>query len=214
VASGDETDNSQEECQDDWQENAIKGVCPWSREEMVKMRKALVVLAVVALWTFASGQDKGKDGAESAGTATTDSLSVQVPVCTFADGKQLSVRYNRPPADRSEHFSMGKLWPPSNSMFLFTPVALTIGGSAIPPGAYSLYVIPEHNDWTLIVNKNVTEGAKYDDMQDLLRTPMKTGQLDQPAQAFTVYLAHLAPKQCNIRLYYGNTGSWAEFREQ
>lgn len=72
---------------------------------------------------------------------------------------------------------------------------------------------PGHNDWTLIINKNVTENASYDETHDLLRIPMNTGQVEQPAKEFVVYFAHIAPKQCNIRLYYGTTGAWAEFRE-
>ena len=176
---------------------------------MTKVLVALASLALLAICTF--GEDKAKYPVEN---ARTDPLSTQVAVCTFADGNQLSVRYNRPPADRSADFSIGKLWPAASSMFLFTPVALTIGGSAIPAGAFSLYVIPGHNEWTLIVNKNVTEGSKYDETQDLLRTPMNIGQLDEPKKEFTAYFAHIAPKQCNLRFYYGKTGSWAEFREQ
>lgn len=179
------------------------------------MRKTLIVVAVLALCsTLAFAQDKGKDSPESAGKAMASPDSAEVAVCTFADGKQLSVRYNALPADRSEGFSVGKLWPPTSSMYLFTPAALTVGNSTVPAGAFSLYVIPGHNDWTLIVNKNVTEGARYDETQDLLRIPMSTGQLDQPAKQFEVYFGHLAPRKCSMRLYYGKTGAWAEFNER
>lgn len=177
------------------------------------MTKALAALASLALLVmYASGQNNGSP-INNPGKTMTDSLNTQVAFCTFADGNQLSVRYNQL-SDRREDFSFGKVWPPSSSIFLFTPVALTIAGSAIPPGAFSLYVIPEHHEWTLIVNKNVAEGDKYDETKDLLRTPMETGQAEQPEKKFTVYFAHMAPKQCNMRLYQGNTGSWAEFMEK
>jgi len=116
------------------------------------------------------------------------------------------VRYKRPPANLKEGLPTGKLWPTSSTMFLFTPVSLIIGDSRIPAGAFSLYVLPGHGDWTLIVNKNVTESAKYDEAEDLLPIPMKTGKLSQPATEFTIYFAHIAPKQCNMRMYYGTTG--------
>ena len=178
------------------------------------MRKAFVVLALALLGMSAWAQDKGKDRVEDPVKAVAKTLNPPPVVCTFADGKQVSVRYKRPPVERRGDLPEGKVWPPSASMFLFTPVALTIGNSVIPAGAFSLYVIRGHDDWTLIVNKNVTEGAKYDEMEDLLRTAMKIGELGQPATELTVYFAHIAPKQCNMRLYYGKTGSWAEFQEQ
>jgi hypothetical protein len=90
-------------------------------------------------------------------------------------------------------------------MLLFTQTGLRIGGAQIPAGAFSLFVIPGHDDWTLVVNRNVPEGSEYDEAQDLARTPMKTGEL---------YFAHVAPRQCNLRLYYGKTGAWAELQEQ
>ena len=178
------------------------------------MKKAVVALAALALLVMPiSAQDNGKDRGKNPAKARTDTLNAPPAVCTLADGKQLSVQYKQPPAGRKEELSDGKGWPPSASMFLFTPVALTIGESLIPAGAFSLYIVPGHDDWTLIVNKNVTEGAEYDKKQDLLRTPMSIGSLSQPATELTVYFAHIAPKQCNLRLYYGRTGSWVEFRE-
>lgn len=172
---------------------------------------ALVAITLLVLPTWAQGNTKGQ--VDHAGTTTADAFNAPPAVCTFADGKQLTVRYSRPSGDRSEALPDGRVWPAGGSMFLFTPVVLSIGNSQIPVGAFSLYVIPGHDDWTLIVNKNVTERAKYDETQDLSRTPMKIGSLSQPATEITVYFAHIAPKQCNMRLYYGKIGAWAEFRE-
>jgi Protein of unknown function (DUF2911) len=177
------------------------------------MRKAFVALAAVALLTVsASAQDNGRG---QTGSTMVKGLGSEAATCTFADGKQLTVRYKRTAVDRKEDLPIGKLWPSNGSaMFLFTPVGLTIGGVEIPAGAFSLYIIPGNDDWTLIVNKNVDESAKYDEAQDLLRTPIKTGELGSPAEEFKVYFGHIAPKQCNMRLYYGRTGAWAEFRER
>jgi hypothetical protein len=33
-------------------------------------------------------------------------------------------------------------------------------------------------------------------------------------QPFSMVFAHMAPKQCNIRIYEGKTGTWAEFLEK
>jgi hypothetical protein len=77
-----------------------------------------------------------------------------------------------------------------------------------------MYVIPHRGNWTLILNKNVSEGSKYDEHQDLSRAEMQMGQLSQPNQQFSVFFGHVAPKQCNMRMYYGKTGTWVEFKEK
>jgi hypothetical protein len=136
-------------------------------------------------------------------------------VCTFDDGKQMKVEYSSATAKRGQEFHDGRLWEPGGSpMFLFTEAELMIGGSVIPAGAYSLYVIPEKRNWTLIVNRNTTAAGQYDERQDLLRAPMGVGQIGVPVAQVQVALAHLAPKQCNLRLYYEKTGAWAEFHEK
>lgn len=98
-------------------------------------------------------------------------------------------------------------------MILFTQSAVDLGSSVIPEGAYSLYVIPEKHTWTLVVNRNVITGHKYDERQDLVRAPMQIGEIDIVKQPKVVF-AHVAPKQCNMRLYYEQTGAWAEFQER
>ncbi|HKV81427.1 MAG TPA: DUF2911 domain-containing protein [Candidatus Sulfotelmatobacter sp.] len=135
--------------------------------------------------------------------------------CTFDDGKQMSVRYNTGVSADKREPSKGKVWAPGESpMTLFTQTDLMAGSTRIPTDAYSLYLIPGEKDWTLIVNKGVKPGSPYDEQQDLLRTTMEIGQVNPPEKELHVSFAHVAPKQCNLRVYYGGTGTWAEFREK
>ena len=97
-------------------------------------------------------------------------------------------------------------------MLLFTQAALTVGNAQIPVGAYSLFLIPGKDRWTLVINKGVGKGP-YDEQEDLLRVPMDVGQLGTPEE-FSLFFAHLAPKQCNLRIYQGKLGAWAEFHEK
>lgn len=135
--------------------------------------------------------------------------------CDFQDGKELSVRHIAGGTGHGkDKLAVGKLWMPGGGpMFLFTETELLVDNSALPAGAYSMYVIPAKNSWTLILNKNVTDADTYDEHQDLLRVPMQIGRLSNPEQ-FTVSLGHVAPKQCNMRIYYGDAGVWAEFKEK
>jgi hypothetical protein len=99
-------------------------------------------------------------------------------------------------------------------MTLFTGSAISFNNASIPAGAYSVYVIPNKKEWTLIVNKNVTAGAAYDQTQDVARGPMELGEVDSPPGELQVSFAHVGPKQCSIRLYYGKVGAFADFLEK
>jgi Protein of unknown function (DUF2911) len=135
--------------------------------------------------------------------------------CDFSDGQEISVRYKTTLATSKDEPRNGKVWLPGGSpITLFTNTALTLNGSTIPAGAYSVYVIPNKKEWTLIVNKSVTPGAVYDEKQDVARSPMELGEVDSPPKQLQASFAHVAPKQCSIRMYYGKVGAFAEFKEK
>ena len=135
--------------------------------------------------------------------------------CDFEDGQEVSIRYSTARASAKDEPHTGKVWLPGGSpITLFTATPLTINGSLISTGAYSVYVIPNKKDWTLIVNKNVTAGAPYDEKQDVARAPMELGEVDSPPKQLQASFAHTGAKVCSIRLYYGKTGAFVEFNEK
>src|SRR5215831_13967916 len=106
--------------------------------------------------------------------------------CNLDDGRQVYVRYVPVPTSK-ERIPNGKPWAPGGApMTLFTEAQLSLGSSMIPIGAYTVYPIPARDHWTLVVNKNVTPGAAYDDKQDIARTAMETAQVAQPSEALEV----------------------------
>jgi len=129
--------------------------------------------------------------------------------CTLEDGRQVYVRYNV--ITSKEKVPNGKPFTPGGApMTLFTEAELNLGSSMIPIGAYTLYPIPDKSHWTLVVNKNVTSGAAYDEKQDLARTQMETEQVDVAASALEVAFAHVGSK-CTLRIYFGKSASFADF---
>lgn len=136
--------------------------------------------------------------------------------CTFQDGSQVTVRYsNAEPPTKRETPPLGKVWTPGDvPMLLFVESPIILNGSEIATGAYSLYVIPDKQKWTLIVNKNVTAGASYDEKQDLARGPMEIGKLPQATDKPQLSFNHVAPRQCSLRVDYGKTGAWADFKQK
>jgi DUF2911 family protein len=130
--------------------------------------------------------------------------------CNLDDGRQVYVRYIPIPTNK-EKIQNGKPFTPGGvPMTLFTEAQLTLGSSMIPIGAYTLYPFPARGNWTLVVNKNVTPGAAYDEKQDIARTPMETAQVEQPSDALEVAFAHVGAR-CTLRIYIGKSASFADF---
>jgi len=142
--------------------------------------------------------------------AAQSSTQASTTTCNLDDGRQVYVRYIAAPT-KQEKISNGKPFTPGGvPMTLFTEAQLTLGTSLIPIGAYTLYPIPARGNWTLVVNKNVTAGAPYDEKQDIARTPMETAQVEQPSDALEVAFAHVGAR-CTLRIYIGKSASFADF---
>ena len=52
--------------------------------------------------------------------------------------------------------------------------------ATLPIGAYTLFVIPNSKQWTLIVSKSTDTSGAYDPQQDLVRVPLDSGELPSP----------------------------------
>ncbi len=134
--------------------------------------------------------------------------------CTYADGRQVSVRYNQPQV-KKEEATEGKLWMPGGTrMDLFTETPLIIGGKNIPIGAFAMYFIPGRAAWTLVVNKNVTKGAPYNEQEDLARDNMPTEKLGYTQDKLLIYFGHVQPKVCVMRVDYGKVRSTVNITQQ
>jgi len=159
-------------------------------------RAVLISLLISLLWApWISAQ------AGNPPTSTT--------TCNLEDGRQVYIRYN--PVTTKEKIANGKPWSPGGTpMTLFTEAQLTLGSSTIPIGAYTVYPIPARDHWTLVVNKNVTPGAAYDEKQDIARTTMETDQVPQANETLEVAFAHVGAR-CTLRIYIGKTASFADF---
>jgi len=140
--------------------------------------------------------------------------------CNFDSTKQVAVEYQRIAVDVKKRvlgteIRYGKVWAPGGKpMTMFTNSPVTVGGKDLPVGAYTLFVIPEENKWTLIISKSTDTSGKYDEHEDFARIPMQFGELPSPESQFSVYFAHVAPDQCNMRLDVDNARAWVVIQEK
>ena len=162
-----------------------------------------VLLCTLPLAPLAGAYQPGPD---------TDS---ETAICTFEDGKQVTARYDAITIGKNESAPIGKaLMPGGSAMTFFTETDLLLSNVSIPPGGYTMYVIPGKKEWTFIISKNVKVDAKYDDKMDFVRAPMETGQLTTPAEKLSIYFGHTGPKKCEVDVDYGKTRGWVEFRQK
>ena len=133
----------------------------------------------------------------------------QSTYCNFDDGNQVTAQYT--PAVKEQPRN-GRVWAPGITLYVQTP--LMLGNSEIGLGAYTVYIIPDKKNWTIIVNKNVTAGAAYDSAQDVARAKMDVGELPQPVKTLQLSFGHMAPKQCSLRVYYQKDGAFVDFMEK
>lgn len=146
--------------------------------------------------------------------AAQNTASQKTSVCTFDDGKQISLRYPAVKADKK--LPAGEVWSPaSQPIYLFSQAQLQAGGANLPPKAYRVFLIPGDNQWTLVINDDVDKGASYSQQHDVAKVPMDVGKLSGgQQQPFEIALGHTGPKQCSVRVYYGSTGAFAALQEE
>jgi len=139
--------------------------------------------------------------------------------CNFDPNRQLAVDYQKVEVGHGkkgsgEAVSFGKVWAPGGKpLTLFANTPISVGGTNIPDGAYTMFLIPqEEKPWTLIISRSTDTSGMYDHSKDLARVPMEFGVLSQTEPEFVAYFAHVAPNQCNLRLDLRKTRAWVDFR--
>lgn len=82
---------------------------------------------------------------------------------------------------------------------------VTIGGTKIKAGKYGLLSIPEKNNWTLIITKqlDVTSPSAYKQDQDVVRTEVKTIGMDESMENFTMQFANIKSNSCELHIMWG-----------
>jgi len=79
---------------------------------------------------------------------------------------------------------------------------VTFGGKKVKAGTYSLFTIPEKEEWTIILNSDtdVWGAYSYNEKNDVVRFKVKTAKTDQTVEYFTITFA-----EENMVLAWDNT---------
>lgn len=153
------------------------------------------------------------------GTANAQALKVPAPspsqtVKQAFALSDISVDYSRPSAKGRVVFGdvvpFGKIWRTgANGATKFTfGETVKIEGVEIPAGTYALYSIPNKDSWEILIYKDLTLGgdvANYKKENELTRFTVKTKQLSDKVETFTIEFADMTARSTNIVLKWENT---------
>jgi hypothetical protein len=168
----------------------------------------LTLIALITLTTVVIAQDKKP--ASPPGQATV----------TFADGRTVTIDYSRPSMRSRKIFGglvpYDQVWRTgaNAATSLKTDVDLSIGGTTVPKGNYTLYTLPGANGWQLIVNKQTGQwGTEYNQAQDLARIPMKVTQRSSGLELFTISFDKTGGNAATLKLEWENTIASVDVKE-
>ncbi|WP_426061578.1 DUF2911 domain-containing protein [Hymenobacter sp. B1770] len=87
---------------------------------------------------------------------------------------------------------------------------VTIDGKKVPAGEYGIYTIPRANEWTVVLNKSLKQGADvegFKEDQDVARLTVKPYKVASKVESFTINFTDLTPGTANVAMEWGNTGA-------
>ena len=141
--------------------------------------------------------------------------------CKFADGNTITVDYSQPSMRGRKIYGdlvpYGQVWRTgANEATTFVPtVNVSVAGTGVPKGNYTMFTLPSEGSWKLIINKETGQwGTKYDQTQDFARVDMKGEKLSAPVEKFAISFAQQGGDACTMRLDWEKTRESVEIKEQ
>jgi hypothetical protein len=130
----------------------------------------------------------------------------------FALGS-VEITYSRPSMKGRKIFGdlvpFGKVWRTganSATLIKFND-AVEIAGKKIDTGSYSLYTIPNANEWEVIINKATgnwgTNG--YNDSGDVVRFKVPSMKMASVIETFSMQFANVKPESCELHIMWDKT---------
>jgi len=163
------------------------------------MRLISAAFAILAVTACAASAQPGRRSPRGTVTQTVN-------------GTAISIRYYRPVLRGRTPFpnvvSWGRTWTHgADSATRFeTDGPLEIEGHALPPGRYSLWVVPEEKDaWTVVFNKTADAfHLSYDESQDALRVQTRPTTSAQSVETLELSFPMVDADSAVVQLQWGS----------
>lgn len=126
-----------------------------------------------------------------AAAASAQVLSPPAETSATIAGKRIQIKYSSPRMHGRKIMGglvpFGQVWRTGadSATSMTTEASLDIGGLKVPKGNYTMYTIPQPNEWTLIISKELGQwGTDYHPKLDLGRAKMSVKMLNAPVEDF------------------------------
>lgn len=127
-------------------------------------------------------------------------LSPHETISAVVNGNRVTIVYGRPYTIKPGTTETRKIWGglvpygrvwrlgADEATMLVTQKPIELGGTTVPAGAYTLFMLPEENGPTkLIISKQLGQwGLQYNESHDLARVDLKKQALDEPVNQLTI----------------------------
>lgn len=163
-------------------------------------------------------------GVAHAQKRTPDKLSpAENASCAFQDGKTITTSYSSPRMRGRKIFAAdglvpyGKPWRAGaqEATTFETTANLEVDGKSVPAGNYTIFALPNADQWKLIISKKTGEwGIPYPGEQyELGRYDMKVSSLPSPVENFTIsYTPH--GNTCTLQMEWATTRASVDLTEK
>jgi Protein of unknown function (DUF2911) len=143
------------------------------------------------------------------------SASTAKAQCKFSDEEMITIDYSSHRVGGRKIFGglvpygeVWRTWPNEATTFVTSEDLVTVKGTNIPAGGYTILEVPYPAEWTLIINKDTVY-----DSEELARVPMSVTKLSSSVENFTISFDHTGAS-CTLRVSWENTQASLEFAER
>lgn len=134
--------------------------------------------------------------------------------CKFSDDETITVDYFSPSMGGRRIFGglvpYGKVWRTGDeaTTFVTDEDLVTVKGTNIPASGYTFLIVPNPDNWMLIINKNTVYESG-----EIARVPMSVKKLSVPVENFTISFDRTGGS-CTMRISWENTQASLEFAKR
>jgi hypothetical protein len=169
------------------------------------MQKRVAIFAFVVLLATVAFAQMGGDKSKRPSPPASAS-------CDLGGGKTVKTDYSSPRAKGRKIFGglvpYGEVWRTgANEATTFvTSSNISVGGTAVPAGSYTIFTVPNADKWSLVISKGTGEwGTQYPGKdKDLARVDMKVSKLSSPVENFTISYEK-SGSGCTMNIEWENT---------
>lgn len=123
---------------------------------------------------------------------------------------EVSITYGRPSVNDREIFGglvpFGQVWRTgaNESTAITFSNDVLIEGQKLKAGTYSLYTLPQKEEWAIIFNSKLSWGTEYDKSKDVLRVTVKPEEGHFVSQ-FMIYFQNVTDTSAECVLHWDKT---------